>query len=109
MTTQYELVIGNRHIRSEDQEYFPTINPYTGETWAYIPQASEEQVAEAIRTARKAFDTTWSKTTGYQRSRLMIRLAELLEANADRMARLETTDNGKCIRETSGQMISAAR
>lgn len=109
MTTHYELFIGNRNIRSEDQEYFPTINPYTGETWAYIPQASEEQVAEAIRTARKAFDTTWSKTTGYQRSRLMIRLAELLEANADRMARLETTDNGKCIRETSGQMISAAR
>lgn len=109
MNTQYDLFITNERVRAANQEYFPAINPYTGREWARVPQASEEQVADAIAAARYAFETSWSRTTGYERSRLMLRLAELLEANAERMATLESTDNGKAINETSGQMISAAR
>lgn len=109
MSKQYDLFIGNAPVRSANQEYFPAINPYLLQPWAEVPQASPEQVAEAIEVARHAFETTWSKTTGYERSRLMLRLAELLEANAERMAVMESTDNGKAISETSGQMISAAR
>lgn len=105
----YDLFIGNVNVRSDDQEFFPAVNPYNGSTWAHVPQASAEQVATAISTARDAYDNTWSKMNGYERSKLMLRLAELLEANAERMARMESTDNGKAIRETSGQMISAAR
>lgn len=109
MSTQYDLVIANERVRAANQEYFPAINPYTGKEWAQVPQASVDQVADAIASARHAFETGWSRTTGYERSRLMLRLAELLEANAERMATLESTDNGKAINETSGQMISAAR
>lgn len=109
MSTHYDLFIGNEKVRATNQEYFPAINPYTGKAWAQVAQASSDQVADAIAMARHTFENTWSATSGYERSRLMLRLAELLEANADRMATMESTDNGKAINETGGQMISAAR
>jgi len=85
------------------------VNPFSREAWASIPQASDAQVADAIRAARTAFDKTWSRTPGLERARLLNRLADLLEGRADRMATLESTDNGKVIRETGGQMRFAAR
>lgn len=109
MTATYDLFINNERVCAPDQERFPAINPYTREAWASVPQASPAQVADAIAAARRAFDTVWSGTTGYERARLMLRLADLLEADADRMAVMETTDNGKAIRETRGQMSFAAR
>ncbi|MCL4187042.1 MAG: aldehyde dehydrogenase [Rhodobacteraceae bacterium] len=109
MTATHDLFINNERVCAPDQERFPAINPYTREAWASVPQASPAQVAGAIAAARRAFDTVWSGTTGYERARLMLRLADLLEADADRMAVMETTDNGKAIRETRGQMSFAAR
>jgi acyl-CoA reductase-like NAD-dependent aldehyde dehydrogenase len=107
--TKYELFIDGRWVVAPDQDYFPAVNPYTQEAFALIPQASASQVAQAIDAARRAFDAEWGRTTGIQRARLLIRLAELLEADADRMAMLETTNNGKVIRETRPQQIFAAR
>lgn len=111
VTTQkhYGLFIANESVRAANQEYFPAINPYTGKAWAQVPQASADQVSDAIAAARETYETRWNMTAGYERSKLMLRLAELLEANAERFARMESTDNGKAIRETSGQMLSAAR
>lgn len=109
MTATYDLFIDNERVRSDGQERFPAVNPYTREPWASIPQASSEQVADAIAAARRAYDTVWSRTSGYERSRLLHRLADLLDANAERMAVMETTDNGKAIRETGPQMHGAAR
>ncbi|SMH28954.1 aldehyde dehydrogenase [Maritimibacter sp. HL-12] len=109
MTERFDLFINNERVRAPGQEDFPAVNPYTQETWARIPQASDAQVADAIAAARAAYEGGWRQTTGYERCKLMLRLAEIMEANADRMAIMETTDNGKAIRETSGQMRSAAR
>jgi aldehyde dehydrogenase (NAD+) len=109
MTTSYRLFIGNERIAAPDQEYFPAINPYTGEAWAMVPQASATQVADAIAAARHAYDTVWRKTSGQERARRLQRLADLMEANAERMGVMETTDNGKVIRETHAQMHFAAR
>ena len=74
-----------------------------------MPQASAAQVADAIAAARHAFETKWRKTTGKERGQLLYRLAELLEADAQRMGVLESTDNGKILRETQSQMVFAAR
>ncbi len=109
MTTEYDLYIDGQFRREPGQERFPAVNPFSREAWASIPQASDAQVADAIRAARTAFDKTWSRTPGLERARLLNRLADLLEGQADRMAALESTDNGKVIRETSGQMRFAAR
>ncbi|RDD96951.1 aldehyde dehydrogenase [Paracoccus pantotrophus] len=109
MTTQYKLYIDNQFVAPDGDDYFPAVNPYTGETHAMVPQASDAQVAAAVAAARRAYETVWSKTNGLERAKLMIRLADLLEANAERMGILETTDNGKVIRETGAQMLFAAR
>jgi aldehyde dehydrogenase (NAD+) len=106
---KYELFINGEWVKDSNQEYFPAINPYTQEVWAEIPQASDAQVAQAIDCARAAFDGVWSKTAGVERARLLNKLADLLEADAARMGVLESTDNGKVIRETSSQMLFAAR
>ena len=109
MKTDYKLYIDGQWVADANQECFPTINPYTSEPWALIPQATNAQVAAAIAAARRAFDHHWSKTSGLERQRLLNRLADILEANADRLSQIETTDNGKVIRETRAQMVFAAR
>lgn len=109
MGKNYDLFIDNERVSSPTQERFPAINPFNQQEWASIPQASDQQVADAIAAARNSFETTWRKTSGKQRAMLLHKLADLIEADADRMATLESTDNGKVIRETRSQMLFAAR
>jgi (Z)-2-((N-methylformamido)methylene)-5-hydroxybutyrolactone dehydrogenase len=109
MTTDYQMLIGGEWRNGTSEERLPSMNPFDREVWATIQQASPEDVEQAISAAREAFEGEWKHTNGLERARLMHRLADLLEADADRMARLETTDNGKVIRETSNQMRFAAR
>lgn len=94
---------------TETSERFEAINPYTGSMWTTIPQASDAQVADAIAAARHAFEHGWKQTTGLERSRLLMRLADLIDESADEFSRMESTDNGKVIRETRIQMGLAAR
>ena len=106
---KYGLFINGEWVAEPDQEYLPAINPYTQKPFAMISQASEAQAAQAIAAARHAFDTVWGMTTGHERAKLLIRLAELVEENAERLGVLETTNNGKVIRETHAQQFFAAR
>jgi len=109
MAADYQMYIAGRWRDGAGGERFAAINPSSQETWASIPQSAESDVAEAIAAARHAFETVWRKTNGLERARLMLKLADLLEQAADRMAVLESTDNGKVIRETRPQMSFAAR
>lgn len=88
---------------------FNAINPYTARPWATVAQAEHEDVNAAIACARAAFEGVWSRMNGYERSGLLMKLADLLQNDAERMGRLESTDNGKIIRETHTQMVLAAR
>jgi acyl-CoA reductase-like NAD-dependent aldehyde dehydrogenase len=88
---------------------FDAINPYTGRSWATVAQAEVSDVNMAVAAAREAFERVWSQVNGYERGRLMMKLADLLQGDAERMGRLESTDNGKIIRETQVQMVLAAR
>ena len=106
---QYKLFIDGTWRDSAAGQSFETINPFNRQAWAKIPQAGAADVADAIAAARAAFTSSWGRMAGVERGKLMLRLAELLEAEADAMAVLETTDNGKVIRETKPQMMFAAR
>lgn len=106
---QYKLFIDGGWRDSTGGQSFETINPFNRQPWATIPQAGAADVADAIAAARAAFIGTWGKMAGVERGKLMLRLAELLEAEADVLSVLETTDNGKVIRETKPQMLFAAR
>ncbi len=105
----HRLYIGGQWCEGRGQRRIDAINPYTGKAWATLAQAETEDVVAAIAAARETFDRTWSRTNGYERGRLLLKLADLLEQDAARMGRLESTDNGKIIRETQVQMVLAAR
>lgn len=109
MTTDYQMLIKGQWVDGSTGDRLPATNPFNQEVWATIPQASEEDVNQAISAARDAFEGGWRVTNGLERARLMTRLADLLEASASRMTRLETTDNGKLIRENETQIRFAAR
>jgi aldehyde dehydrogenase (NAD+)/betaine-aldehyde dehydrogenase len=84
---------------------FPSIDPSTGRHWATMPSACEADVDRAVRAAHRAFhDTSWRGLTATQRGRLLYKLGDLVQANASRLAELETRDTGKIIRETSAQI-----
>jgi (Z)-2-((N-methylformamido)methylene)-5-hydroxybutyrolactone dehydrogenase len=106
---RHKLYINGEWVAPNSGETFLSTNPFTQEPWAEISQADETDVRRAVDAARSTFEQTWRHTTGLERARMMNRLADLLEASANDMAVLETTDNGKVIRETRGQMVFAAR
>ena len=109
MAKKYALLIDNENVAPEGGDYFPALNPYNGEIHAEVPQAGDAQVARAIHAARRAFEGGWAQTNGLTRARLLNRLADLVEQNAERIGRLETIDNGKVIRETQAQVMGTAR
>ena len=109
MVTTYQLFIDGKWRDASDGATIPAINPYDQTVHARIPVASAGDVEEAVASARRAFDSVWAKTTPGERAKLLNKVADLLDADADRMALLETTDNGKVIRETHSQMGYAAR
>jgi aminomuconate-semialdehyde/2-hydroxymuconate-6-semialdehyde dehydrogenase len=76
--------------------YLPDIEPATGKVIAEIPDSGPEDVDAAVAAASRAFES-WRKTSAEERSRLLLRVAELIEANFDELALLESQDNGKAV------------
>ena len=105
---QYELHVAGGSLPPADGRFYETVDPYTGEPWALVPDAGEADVDSAVAAARAAFEGEWGALTGFQRSRLMHRLADLIERDAERLAQLESRDSGKLLREFSGQMLALA-
>ena len=100
----YELQVAGESSPPASGRFYETVDPYTGRSWARVPDAGDEDVDRAVKAARAAFEGEWGELTGFQRSRLMHRLADLIERDADRLAELESRDSGKLLREFSGQM-----
>jgi aldehyde dehydrogenase (NAD+) len=91
-----KLLINNRWIPSESGKTFATINPATGDEICQVSEADAADVDKAVKAARAAFEHgAWRKLPASERGRLLHRLADLIEANADELAALESLDNGK--------------
>jgi acyl-CoA reductase-like NAD-dependent aldehyde dehydrogenase len=103
------MYVGGEWVPARSGKTFDTVNPFTGRAWATVPDADADDVDAAVRAARDAFDDgPWGRMTGRERGRLMRRLAELIAGNAERIAAVETNDNGKLIREMRGQLDQLA-
>lgn len=88
---------------------FDSLDPASGQPWARMPAASPEDVNRAVEAARDALDSpAWRGLTPTARGKLLYRLADLVRENAARLAKLETRDTGKIIRETSAQVAYVA-
>ena len=90
------LWIGNEWVDAESGGSFATVNPATDEVIAEVAEARAEDVDRAVKAARAALrDSRWRRMNPHKRSRLLWKLADLVEANADELGVLETRDNGK--------------
>jgi aldehyde dehydrogenase (NAD+) len=96
-----ECFIGGRFRPASDGQTFSTIDPATEEVLAEVAFGTEADVDAAVRAARKAFDEgPWSRMDARDRGKLMYRLCDLMERDAEELALLETLDNGKPIRDS---------
>lgn len=102
MNVRYEHYIGGRRVPPASGSYFPSTNPYTGETWAEIAEGDERDVQRAVDAAATAFPG-WRATKPTERGKLLIRLADIIEAEAARLGEIEVRDNGKLLAEMAGQ------
>ncbi|MGO6675306.1 aldehyde dehydrogenase [Rhizobium leguminosarum] len=94
---------------SDGEACYPSIDPASGTVWAEMPEAREGDVDRAVDAADRAlYDGPWPKMTATQRGKLLYKLADLVAANAQVLAELETRDTGKIIRETSAQIAYVA-
>lgn len=88
---------------------FDSLDPATGRPWATIAEARGAEVAAAVAAAKRAFRTgPWAQMTATARGKLLSRLADLVREAAPELARIETRDTGKIIRETSAQIAYVA-
>ncbi len=84
---------------------FESYDPYTGRPWALIPREGAAEVDAAVAAAKAAFRSKeWSGLTPSARGKLLVRLADLIADNAERLAAIETRDNGKLIAEMGAQL-----
>lgn len=88
---------------------FESLDPATGAPWAVMPIATAGDVNRAVEAAHRAFRSgPWPGLTASARGKLLMKLADLVQAAAPRLAALETRDTGKIIRETSAQIAYVA-
>ncbi|HXZ44729.1 MAG TPA: aldehyde dehydrogenase [archaeon] len=100
----YQLWIGGRFLDAASRKTFDDLNPSTGELLAKVAEADKEDVDRAVDVARTAFEEgPWARMSGGERGKILNRIADLLEREAAALARLESQDNGRPIRETSAQ------
>src|SRR6202790_2756727 len=96
VSRKHKMLINGKWVGAASGKTFPTYNPATGEVLAHVAEGDAEDIDRAVAAARAAFDSgPWSKMTPAERGRLIWKLADLIEQNAEEFAQLESLDNGK--------------
>lgn len=96
---KYGLFINGQWQPASDGKTFKSYNPANGELLAECAQATDADLDLAVDSAWKAWDS-WKQTTPAERAKILNRIADIIDENAEHLAMVETLDNGKPIRET---------
>jgi acyl-CoA reductase-like NAD-dependent aldehyde dehydrogenase len=102
------MLIGGEWAAARAGATYEDRDPATGEVNASLPDAQADDVGAAVAAARAALPS-WSRMHGSERAKILLRLAELIEQNGELIARLESADNGRPLRETGAQARVVAR
>lgn len=96
---RYGNFIGGEWVAPVKGQYFKNVSPVNGEAFCEIPRSTEEDINLALDAAHAA-KAAWGATSVTERSNLLLKIADRLEANLEKLAVAETYDNGKAVRET---------
>ena len=96
---QYENFIGGKWTSPVKGQYFENVSPVDGANFTKIPRSTSEDIEKAIDAAWEAAPE-WNNSAAAYRSNLLLKIADVMEQNLEALARAETWDNGKVIRET---------
>jgi len=97
-----QILINNEWCNSVSGKTFTTINPATGEELCEVQEGDKADIDKAVKAAQDAFrwNSPWRKLDASERGRLLNKLADLIERDIQYLARLETLDNGKPLKES---------
>lgn len=104
---RYLTYIDGQRVSPSSREWFETVNPYTRQPWALIPRCNEQDVERAIAAAHRAFGNGgWSGMAPSRRGAVLRRIGDVFSGKAERLAEVESRDNGKSISDTLAQVRS---
>ncbi|WP_326943712.1 aldehyde dehydrogenase [Amycolatopsis sp. NBC_01307] len=107
---QYQMYVDGQWADSATGEWLDSTDPYSGEVWARIPAGTAQDAGRAVDAAQAAMTTgPWAAFTASQRGGCLRAVADLIVANADRLADSEVRDNGKLLTEVQGQITAVAQ
>jgi acyl-CoA reductase-like NAD-dependent aldehyde dehydrogenase len=101
----YQNHIDGRPRAGEEGRNFQAVNPTTGHPWGTFAESSAADIDAAVRAAARALDGPWGRLSPTRRGRLMMAWGDRIAANAENIARIESTQNGKLV----GEMLAQAR
>src|SRR6185295_19889135 len=93
------LFIDGESVDSEEHSRIAVLNPHDNSLITEVAEAKKADVDRAVEAARKAFPA-WAKLAAADRGRLLLKLADAIEARAENLAKLETIDTGHPLRDT---------
>ena len=96
---RYGNFINGEWVAPVNGQYFTNHTPVTGEAVCEIPRSTSEDIEKALDAAHAA-QMTWGKTSPIERQNILLKVADLIDANLEKLAVAETWDNGKAVRET---------
>src|SRR5215218_9626818 len=103
------LYVAGEWAEASDGRTFESFEPATGRAWATVAEAGPHDVDRAVGAARDALEGAWGRTRAPDRARVLWRIAEVLDANKEALARIESRDNGKAIRESRAEIDNVVR
>ena len=95
---KYGHFINGQFVEPAGGEYFENVSPIDGQPFIKAARGTKPDVDKAVSAATAAYKSTWSKASVTERSNMLLKIADIVEANADRLAKIETVDNGKAVR-----------
>jgi acyl-CoA reductase-like NAD-dependent aldehyde dehydrogenase len=100
----YQMLINGQWVDAADGGCFESINPSTGKAWAFVPEATADDVDSAVKAADRAmYEGPWARMTPTERGKCLRTLADLLADKSEDLGRIETRDTGKMFTETRWQ------
>ncbi|HJY83699.1 MAG TPA: aldehyde dehydrogenase family protein [Candidatus Binatia bacterium] len=104
-----KMLIGGKWVDAASGKTFVTVNPATAEPLATVAEGDAADIERAVQAARKAFDEgPWPHEKPAERTKVLLRIADLIEKHKDELAQLETLDNGKTLFESRNVDIPGA-